>query len=101
VRDLLICLRLQVLRTHGDSAPWQPLRRETRATRVLLEETSDIARLTSEVERRLLALVASMEKASPAALALRPSAVEQEKPAAQAKAGGAAQPGRRLNATAG
>mmetsp|Transcript_22347 Transcript_22347/g.68027 ORF Transcript_22347/g.68027 Transcript_22347/m.68027 type:complete len:241 (-) Transcript_22347:371-1093(-) len=53
---------LRMLRTHGDTTPWQPLRRETRATRVLIEEASDAPRLAADVEGRMLALLAKLEK---------------------------------------
>jgi hypothetical protein len=85
---------VRLLRTHGDSPPWQPLRRETRATRLIVEEATDAARLAADVEMRLLALLARLERnavATPAA-AVAPLLVEQA-------AGGADKPGRRLNST--
>jgi hypothetical protein len=83
---------IRMLRTHGDSPPWQPLRRETRATRLVVEEASDTARLAADLEKRLLALLARLEhSAAPRAVA----------PPAEARAAAkAGKPGRRPNVTA-
>mmetsp|Transcript_2257 Transcript_2257/g.7130 ORF Transcript_2257/g.7130 Transcript_2257/m.7130 type:complete len:263 (-) Transcript_2257:340-1128(-) len=83
---------IRLLRTHGDSPPWQPLRRETRGTRLIVEEASDTARLAADVEKRLLTLLARLERGT------APPAATPPPPARAASKAG--KPGRRLNSTA-
>ena len=54
---------VQHLRAHGDTLPWSPLLRETRQTRVAVDEAS-AAKDPGGFERRLLSLLTSLEGGS-------------------------------------
>ena len=51
---------LQHLRAHGDTRPWAPLLRETRQTRVQIDEAPASDPIT--FERRLLGLLATLDR---------------------------------------
>ena len=54
---------MQHLRAHGDTLPWSPLLRETRQTRITVDE-SPAAKDPINYERRVLGLLASLEASS-------------------------------------
>ena len=56
---------MQHLRAHGDTLPWSPLSRETRQTRVAVDEASAAAKDPGGFERRLLSLVSTLEGGEP------------------------------------
>ena len=53
--------QLQHLRAHGDTMPWMPLLRETRTTRLVIDEAPE-AKDPITYERRVLGLLSSLEQ---------------------------------------
>lgn len=75
------------LRAHGDNFPWKPLPRETRATRVTLEE---MAGLAAAWERSLLSLLGTLEAAAPLSPQPPPRVVSVRPQSPSARANGTA-----------
>lgn len=53
--------QLQHLRAHGDTMPWAPLLRETRQTRLVIDEAPE-AKDPITYERRVLGLLGTLER---------------------------------------
>ena len=53
--------QLQYLRAHGDTQPWAPLLRETRQTRLVIDEAPE-AKDPITYERRVLGLLGTLEQ---------------------------------------